>query len=230
MTPHATRQGSRSRCWSTATDRSRRSVADTSCSQPLADISHGADAREALAKAAGKRWSELEQAWRSSLPRAPAEHAPRQLARRFRKGEAQSPDESEDVAASAARRFLRLGDLLWSRHHVRGAMLEYGKARQTDPDDPIIGARLARTALQAGDAARALAAVEPLLARYPEHEPTHAVAGAALLALGRDAEARVELLEAVRINPFDPEPHCGLARSDAADRSEQTSCAQLREP
>ena len=83
------------------------------------------------------------------------------------------------------RRYLRIGDMLWNRHHPRGAMLEYEKAHRADADDPIVAARLARSALEAGDPARSLAALEPLLSRYPEHAPTHAVRGAALHELGR---------------------------------------------
>ncbi len=199
----------------------------------LSLVGKGVDAREALARAADTRFAELERAWRSTLPKAESEHAPRKLARRFRAGHDTAPDESQDVASVAARRFLRLGDLLWSRHHVRGAMLEYDKAHKADADDPIVAARLSRAALDAGDPARSLGAVEPLLARYPEHAPTHAVCGAALLALGREVEARSELFEAVRINPFDPEPHCALARipgDDEATRIERSACAVLRAP
>ena len=73
-------------------------------------------------------------------------------------------------------------------------MLEYEKAHDADTDDPIVAARLARAALEAGDPLRSLAALEPLLARYPEHAPTHAVRGAALAELNRPQEARAALL------------------------------------
>jgi cytochrome c-type biogenesis protein CcmH/NrfG len=63
------------------------------------------------------------------------------------------------------------------------------------------------------------------MARYPEHAPTHAVAGAALFALGRAAEARTALIEAIRINPFDPDPQCTLARV-AEEPSEQRDAAR----
>jgi tetratricopeptide (TPR) repeat protein len=164
------------------------------------------------------------------LPKASPVSAPRKLARRFRAATSEAPDESQDVAVSEARRFLRLGDMLWSRRHARGAMLEYEKAHKADSDDPIVAARLARAALAAGDPERSLAALEPLLARYPEHAPTHAVRGAALFELGRSQEARSALLEAIRINPFDPDPHCRLARlGKSADetQTEQAACRAL---
>jgi Flp pilus assembly protein TadD len=121
--------------------------------------------------------------------------------------------------------------MLFGRRRVRGAMFEYERAQRADADDPIVAARLARAALEAGDPARSLAAVEPLLQRYPEHAPTHAVRGAALAELGRSEEARVALMEAIRINPFDPDPHCRLARiaQKANDQKvEREACEMLR--
>jgi tetratricopeptide (TPR) repeat protein len=196
----------------------------------FAQIARGTDARDALARASGTRFSDLEHEWRSALPKASPVSAPRKLARRFRTTTSEAPDESQDVAVSEARRFLRLGDMLWSRHRARAAMLEYEKAHNADTDDPIVAARLARAALDAGDPMRSLAALEPLLTRYPEHAPTHAVRGAALAELNRPEEARAALLEAIRINPFDPDPHCRLARIAASPdeaRTEQSACSTL---
>lgn len=199
----------------------------------LGAIAQGIDARDALSHAAGKRFGELERDWKSALPKAAPANAPRKLARRFSGSGGAAPDESQDVAVSEARRFLRIGDMLWNRRHPRGAMLEYEKAHRADADDPIVAARLARSALEAGDPGRSLAALEPLLSRYPEHAPTHAVRGAALHELGRQAEARVALLEAIRINPFDPDPHCRLERiveqsEEAA--AERSACDLLTGP
>jgi tetratricopeptide (TPR) repeat protein len=197
----------------------------------FANVRAGADARDALAQAAASSFADLERSWRAELPRSREAPAPRKLARRFRATQTAAPDESQDVAASEARRHLRLGDMLFGRRRVKGAMLEYEKAQHADGDDPIVAARLARAALEAGDAARSLAAVEPLLERYPEHAPTHAVRGAALAELGRSEEARTALMEAIRINPFDPDPHCrlaGISLSDAEQRTEREACATLR--
>jgi tetratricopeptide (TPR) repeat protein len=204
---------------------------ERSLREALQQIARGVDAREALARASGARFGELERSWRNGLPKASPAGAPRKLARRFRSSDSETPpDESQDVAVSEARRFLRLGDLLWSRRRAKAAMLEYEKAHGADTDDPIVAARLARAALEAGDATRSLAALSPLLARYPEHAPTHAVRGAALLELGRPQEARSALLEAIRINPFDPDPHCRLrriAQDPEEARVEQEACSLL---
>jgi tetratricopeptide (TPR) repeat protein len=199
----------------------------------LSAIAQGTDARDALSHAANRRFGELERDWKTTLPKAAPANAPRKLARRFSSSAGSAPDESQDVAVSEARRYLRIGDMLWHRRHPRGAMLEYEKAHRADADDPIVAARLARSALEAGDPGRSLAALEPLLSRYPEHAPTHAVRGAALHELGRLAEARTALLEAIRINPFDPDPHCRLERiAEQADETatERAACDLLNAP
>jgi tetratricopeptide (TPR) repeat protein len=199
----------------------------------LSAIAQGADARDALSQAASRRFSELEREWKAALPKAAPANAPRKLQRRFSSSAGSAPDESQDVAVTEARRYLRIGDMLWHRHHPRGAMLEYEKAHRADADDPIVAARLARSALEAGDPGRSLAALEPLLTRYPEHAPTHAVRGAALHELGRLPEARIALLEAIRINPFDPDPHCRLERiADQPDEAaaERAACDLLNAP
>jgi tetratricopeptide (TPR) repeat protein len=199
----------------------------------LSAIARGADARDALSRAANRRFAELERDWKSTLPKAAPANAPRKLQRRFSSSGGSAPDESQDVAVTEARRYLRIGDMLWNRQHPRGAMLEYEKAHRADADDPIVAARLARSALEAGDPARSVAALEPLLTRYPEHAPTHAVRGAALHELGRLPEARAALREAIRINPFDPDPHCRLERiAEQAEEAatERAACDLLTAP
>ena len=196
----------------------------------LRQIRDGVDAREALAVAAGVSFSQLERQWKAALPRGTAGKAPRQLRLRFRRGSGDQ-DEAQDVAAVEARRFMRLGDLLWDRGRVGAAKTEYDKALREDPDDPIVAARLARAALESGDPGRAVSALEPLVERYPGHAPTHAVLGAARLALGKRDSARVALVEAIRINPFDPQPHCDLSQlletAESIERERQM-CVALR--
>lgn len=194
----------------------------------LKRIGAGEDAREALAEAAGARFAELERSWRNALPSKVASDAPRHLPMRLRHGS--STDESMDVATESARRFLRLGDMLWDRGRVLAATLEYEKGADVAPDDPILGARLSRAALSAGQPQRALRAVERLADRYPDHAPSQAMLGAAHLALGNRELAARALREAIYINPFDPQPHCDLAKAEKsaeARNREAQACRAL---
>ncbi len=194
-------------------------------------IAERADARDALAAVAGESFASLERTWLSAVGRRrgpSASDAPRMLGMRFRHGEG-DPDEAREVDAEA-RRFFRLGDLLWDRGRARAASVEYEKAHARAPDDPIVASRLARAALEGGRAAVAISTLEPLRGRYPEHAPLRSLLGSAYLAEGDLPRARRELNEAIRLNPFDPEPHCGLATAaeeDAARRREARVCRRL---
>jgi tetratricopeptide (TPR) repeat protein len=197
----------------------------------IAEIAAGDDAREALAEVADVSWNELERSWKRALRDrpAPAGEAPRSLGLRLRQGEGEV-DETSEVTIEGARRFLRLGDLLWDRERPRAAALEYARAHEAAPDDPIVASRYARAALAGGQPERAVQALARFRERYPEHAPTWAISGSAWLALGDVAHAREALREAIRINPFDPQPHCDLAQAaeDDAERGrEQTSCSML---
>jgi tetratricopeptide (TPR) repeat protein len=194
-------------------------------------IATGADAREALAEAADTTFAALEADWKRSLGKATSPDAPRRLKQRFRDADEDDRDESEDVGVEEARRFLRLGDLLWDRSRFTGAAVEYRKAFAADRDDPIVAARFGRAALRSGDSRSAIEALEPLVARFPTHAPTHAVLGAARLRAGDRGGATTALREAIRINPFDPDPHCDLADASAEAREverERRACGELR--
>ncbi len=193
-------------------------------------VGNGEQAPNALAQVATIPFATLERQWSSALREREAK-APgaRALARRFVRGKA-APDELSEVEQEAARRFLRLGDMLWSRGHHRAASVEYGKAHTVDPRDPIVTSRYGRAALLGGDAATAQSAMQSLLASYPEHEPALSVLANAALSLGDTRAAQRAAYEAILINPFDPDPHCVLAKTlpSGARETEQQRCISLR--
>jgi tetratricopeptide (TPR) repeat protein len=198
--------------------------------QALGDIASGMDARDALGRAAAQPFAQIEGQWRTSLPVKADTPAPRRLKRRFRTSEGPN-DESTEVAVAEARRLMRIGDLLWDRGRAGAAAREYARAHRADGSDPIVAARYGRAALEVGDAEGAVQALEPQIARYPSHAPTHALIGAARLRLGEREIARDSLREAIWINPFDPDPHCNLAQAvddiGEAER-ERKACEALR--
>lgn len=195
-------------------------------------VATGEDARAAIGHVAGKTFTDLEREWSAAL-RKQAKDQPkpnvRNLGLRFRRGSA-APDELSEVEQEAARRFLRLGDMLWSRGHNQAAATEYRKAHEVDRNDPIVASRYGRSALLAGDAQAARGAMQALLANHPEHEPALAVLASALVALGDHVGAQRAAIEAILINPFDPQPHCALAKTlTTAERDrEQQLCNNLR--
>lgn len=194
-------------------------------------IANGTDARVALGEVTSAPFSALETHWREMLRERPPPPAnpPRRLTLRLAHGDGPA-EEASEVEQESARRHLRLGDLLWDRGRARAASIEYGRAHEEAPDDPIVASRLATAALRGGRPAEAVSALESSRERYPEHAPTWAVSGAAWLALGDRAQARDALREAIRLNPFDPSPHCDLAEAtDDADERSRTrdACSAL---
>lgn len=187
----------------------------------IAAMANGTDAQAALAAEAEVRWAQLESRWKASLTGLDPD-APDLLPMRLRQGDA-TDDEARDVA-ERARRSLRLGDMLWARQRYGGAMVQYGRAAEVAPGNPIIAARLARAAIAAGEPERAIGALEPMIERYPDHAPTWSSLARARRMLGDRPGALEAARAAIRLNPFDPSPHCDLAEveSDEATRREES--------
>ena len=185
----------------------------------FARVASGEDARAAIAAVAKKEFSVLEREWRAALRAKPTPKTHvRSLGMRFRKGGERSDDDKNgddlrDVTLESARRFLRLGDMLWSRGRTGAAATEYAKAHAIDRHDPIVASRYGRAALLAGDPNAARDAMTALLSDYPEHAPALSVLASALVKLGDLRGAQRAATDAILLNPFDPQPHCALSES-----------------
>lgn len=185
----------------------------------FARIGTGEDARNAIAAVAKRDFAALEREWRNTLRANPTPKAHiRSLGLRFRKGGERSDDNKNsddlrDVTQESARRFLRLGDMLWSRGRTGAAATEYAKAHAIDRHDPIVASRYGRAALLAGDANAARDAMTALLGDYPEHAPALSVLASALVKIGDLRGAQRAATDAILLNPFDPQPHCALSES-----------------
>ncbi|MFK7990146.1 MAG: tetratricopeptide repeat protein [Sandaracinaceae bacterium] len=196
-------------------------------------VAEGQDAREALAEVAGIPFSALESRWQDSLRARPTPDAsPSLLPLRLRPTDGQV-DETGEVTEGRARRHMRLGDLLWDRRRPAAAASQYGRAHALAPDDPIVASRYARAALEGGRPQEAVDALAAFRERFPDHAPTWAVSGSAWVAIGNLEQARTALREAIRINPFDPQPHCDLAGATDDDdeaETERNACRALGGP
>ena len=196
----------------------------------IARVASGVDARDALSEVAELAWPRIEQAWRESIRGLHADQdPPRLLPLRFRSNG--GPDgASDELPVARAQRFFRLGDLLYSRGRARAAAREYERAHDLLPDDPRIASRLGRASVESGEVGPAIQALERVRSRYPEHASLHAVLGDAHLVQGNIARARRSLIEAIRLNPFDPAPHCALAvagQDEAIRNRERETCREL---
>lgn len=190
----------------------------------------------------GKSIGDLEKDWRGWLAhkklRLHPGLLPSESELRFKKGAGKPTEASEDDSArigeERARKFARLGGMLRARRRLAAAATEYEKAQAiVGPGHPAIANKLARTFLELGDPARAIAAAEPALELYPDQAAANATLGEAWLARGDGARAAPYLEAALAINPFDPAVHCGLERvykqrRDARADDEGRACQMLR--
>ncbi|MCC6748644.1 MAG: hypothetical protein IT371_13370 [Deltaproteobacteria bacterium] len=113
-----------------------------------------------------------------------------------------------------AKRHFRLADLLRQRKLLPAAILEYERARDAAGErDAFVSNALARSFLEVDQPARAIAALSPVLEYYPDLSGPQVTMGAAYLRRGDPRAATRHLKVALRLNPFDPEVHCGLSRA-----------------
>ncbi len=195
--------------------------------EALDRVGGGEDARKALAGVAGVSWKVLEKRWRSGLSKDPKPPSAR-LMPRYLKGEATEQDELAGVELERARNFLRLGDLLWTRSKPAAASVEYAKAHQAAPADPVVASRYARSAIAGGRPQEALAPLHRTLERYPTHAPALSSLATAQFRISNFEAARDAANQAIAHNPFDPQPHCILSKLPLPQAdSEEALCTKL---
>jgi hypothetical protein len=203
---------------------------DRALRDAIAEIARGTDARAALAAAVGKSFPDVERSWKDALSGRKSPRGGRSRELKLRLVERGASDASLDVAEERARKHLRLGDLLWGQHRTIAASIEYKQGQRHAPDDAILASRVAQAALGLGrpsEAAQAL--VEPLKV-HAHHAPLLSLRGQAALAMQQPDDAIAFWGEALRQNPFEPGPHCGLAKvaqSPQVRAREEAACAML---
>jgi tetratricopeptide (TPR) repeat protein len=212
----------------------------------ISRVEAGADARVAVAEAAGQTWPEFERGWRAFMAAQhyhtfaaidiPTTHIRKQGAIASKR----KPSEEEALGSSLKMappyRFLRLGNIMLRRNRPRAAVIEYEKGAKAvtastaggkPAIDPaanwVFPVKLGRTYLALGEPDRALKAIAPVQGLYPDLPWPSLIAGEALVAKGSYTDAVHELRASLATNPFDPRVHCALAEAynkmPAADRA-----------
>jgi tetratricopeptide (TPR) repeat protein len=193
----------------------------------LRRVGEGQDARKALGAVAGVSWKTLEKRWRTALSKQPKPPSAR-LMPRYLSGEATEQDELAGVELERARNHVRLGDLLWTRSRPAAASVEYAKAHEAAPGDPVVASRYARSAIAGGRPQTALAPLMRTLERYPTHEPALSSLATAQFRISNFGAAIDAANRAIALNPFDPQPHCILSQLPVPQADhEETLCSRL---
>ena len=180
----------------------------------------------AVQLATGLERAEFAVAWRKHLRSLNLRRLPGLVPPELQFGKAPSKEQRLAlVKESRARKLLRLAELLRTRGLTRAAIVEYQKARVLlGPRDDLVANHLARAYLEIASPAQAISALLPVLEYYPELPGAQTTMGAAYLRSGDLDAAAQHLRAALRLNPFDPEIHCGLA---AALKTKASADAKL---
>ena len=193
-------------------------------------VRDGADARQAVAAAAGGSWPEFERGWRAFMlaqhyKTFPAIDIPTTHIRKAG-AIASSRKPTEDEALSVVAEGGRAVSLPAPRQHAAQARpparrrhrvregREGGRPRGARGDPAahwIFPVKLGRTYLALGEPDRALKALAAVEALYPDLPWPSLIAGEAMLAKGDAPGAVVALRASLATNPFDPRVHCALA-------------------
>jgi len=166
-------------------------------------------------------------AWKSWAMKKPITDIPglRALPLRFRKdkgtGALKEPREDEekqlekeelkDIPSEAARKHLRLGDLLRDRNRIEAAIVEYQKATRKGALSPVAFNKLALAFMLNRDLDSALGPLMRARELFPDFVTTYVHLGQIYLER-KDYERSLEnFIMANSLNPFDPRIHAGMA-------------------
>jgi len=130
---------------------------------------------------------------------------------RYMLAEAGAPLELEEIKSLAASQLTGLADRLRARGRLEPAVAEYKRALHKSPHEVVILTRLGVALMETGRHEEARERFESVLERAPDAVTAHKYLGLIALSEGRYEEAGTRMVEAVRINPFDPELHGTLA-------------------
>jgi len=197
----------------------------------LQNIRNGKTARKAIGQAIGKSFSRFEKEWKKSLYSRGLRRLPFSTTDRKHYRDTHAPtDELKDIKDKKTRSLAYLGDRLVVKKRFLAASKEYEKALQlAGGPEPIVSAKLANTLLKQGKHKRAIEVIGPAVRLNRHHVLLYLYRGKARLAVGDYEAAKDDLIEAVRINPFDPEVHDLLANVLAKLGFEDEAELELRQ-
>ena len=118
--------------------------------------------------------------------------------------------ELEDLTSVDIRGHIRLGDRLRQAGKPGAALIQYRKALEKEPSNPVALTRLARALLALGKEDEALKELKTAVDDNPNYEPSFVLSGELYLKKGDLKKAGEMFGEGNALNPFDPQVQRGL--------------------
>ena len=193
----------------------------------LSELSRGQSDRKAVEAATGTSFRSFERAWLAHVRAQPfppdlgitdqevklkegAKDAPPE-----RKGRQISFGAFKDVREPKARKHAHLGELLRERRRMGAAAEQYGRAyREVGDRYEALSNKYALTLLELSRTSEARQVLEKSLLVHPGISATHVHLGRIHLHEGAWDQARGAYLQALAVDPFDPEIHLALLRAN----------------
>lgn len=195
----------------------------------------GRSSWEAVQATTGLNKAQFDRQWRAHLAKLNLRLLPGLVPPELRFDKRRSKEQRlAAIKEARARRLMRLAGMLRSRRLTRAAIIEYEKARAIlGQRNDLVANHLARAYLEIASPGQAISALLPVLEYYPELPGPQVTMGMAYLRNGDRKAAVKHLRVALRINPFNPELHCGLAlalkgRADGEARLHDDLCRRLK--
>lgn len=196
-------------------------------------MSKGVSDRSAVEQVMKRKWPEFEKAWMSSLKKQPyprdllppssnekkelLEAGAQKKEAAKKKGREVSFGDFEEVTETDARRSAHLGELFRERRRMGAASEAYGRAYKVVGDKyESVSNKYALTLLELRKYDQAAVVLEGSLKTHPGSASTNVHLGRIHLRARRYEAAKKAYLDALAVNPFDPEVHVALyAAGDA---------------
>lgn len=118
--------------------------------------------------------------------------------------------EIEDLTSVDIRGHIRLGDRLRQAGKLEASLLQYRKALEKEPSNPVALTRLARALIALGKEDEALKNLETAVKDNPNYEPSFVLSGELYFKRENFKKAGEMFGEANALNPFDPQVQRGL--------------------
>lgn len=123
-----------------------------------------------------------------------------------------SRDEIDEYVGADVRGHVRLGDKFRKNKRFSVALLQYNKALESEPENPVILTKLSRCFIALGRGKEAEEKLTLAVTKNPNYVTSHVLMGDLLFKEGRFNEALPYYKEANAINPFNPYIHKNMGK------------------
>jgi len=122
-------------------------------------------------------------------------------------------DEIDEFVGVNSRDHLRLGDKFRDKNNYESAIIQYEKALNIEPYNPVVLIRIAKLYFEKGKIEDSIEKLKLCIDKNPGFVSSYEILGEYYLKLGEFEKSVKVLNEAIEINPFNPYTHRNLSKA-----------------